>query len=78
MSKAKNIKLRLACLEQWMASNSTNQKEAKEESKGSYSNYRGKSFQKSFRGSRGKRQWLTRKKRYWFGLSSLGCTKMKI
>lgn len=55
MSKAKNIKLRLACLEQWMASNSTNQKEAKEESKGSYSNYRGKSFQKSFRGSRGKR-----------------------
>jgi hypothetical protein len=51
MSKAKNIKLKLACLEQWMASNNINKKEAKEDVKKSYSNYKGKSH----RGPRGKR-----------------------
>jgi hypothetical protein len=51
MSKAKNFKLKLACLEQWMKSNNFNQPEVKEESKKSYSNYKGKSN----RGPRGKR-----------------------
>jgi len=55
MAKAKNIKLKLACLEQWMAANNINQKEVKEEPRNSYSNYKGKSYRKSARGPRGKR-----------------------
>ena len=51
MSKAKNIKLRLACLEQWMASNNINKKEVKEDAKKPYTNYRGKPY----RGSKGRR-----------------------
>ena len=51
MSKAKNFKLKLACLEQWMACYNINQKEVKEDSKKTYSNYK----VKSNRGPRGKR-----------------------
>ncbi len=48
---SKNIKLKLACLEQWKACYNINQKDVKEESKKTYSNYK----VKSNRGPRGKR-----------------------
>lgn len=48
---SRNIKLKLVCLEQWMACYKINQKEVKEDAKKPYTNYKGKSY----RGSRERR-----------------------